>query len=325
MKIAVTGVTGHIGINMVHALIKQGYQLNIIYRNPEKIKILDGLALKKKQGDILNTPFLINAFAGMDAVVHLAGVISIDGEPDGSVMKTNVEGTRSVVSACLKNKIKKLVHFSSVHALKYNHLSPVVNENSPYADSQSFSYDYSKALGELEIIKGIEQGLDAYILNPTGVIGPHDYFNARTGELFIKLFTGKMPALIYGGFDWVDVRDVINAAIFILENGAPSRRYLLAGNFAEFKKVASLCEEISGVRSPRFILPIGLASLGLPFIKMAQLFSKQTPLYTAESLAIIKNANRNYSSELAKKELNYQVRPLKNSIQDIYDWWKNSR
>ena len=323
MKIAITGATGHIGINMVFTLISKGYDLRIIFRNPKKIKILDGLTFEKRQGDILDTSFLNAALEGIDVAIHLAGVISINGDPNGLVMRTNVEGTRSVVSACLKNNIKKLIHFSSVHAFKYNQKTPIVNENTPYANHRSFIYDQSKALGELEIIKSIEQGLNAYILNPTAVIGPHDYFNARSGELFIKLFTGKMPALIKGGFNWVDVRDIINATLYILENDAPSRRYLLTGHFAEFREIAATCEEVSGVKAPQFILPISFALLGLPFIRLVSIFSEKEPLYTNESLAIIKNANRNYSSALAKKELNYTVRSLKESIQDIYDWWKD--
>ena len=323
MKIAITGATGHIGANMVFKFAKKGWQIRAVYRDRKKIEIFNSLNIEKKEGDILDRSFLRKAFAGMDAVIHLAGKISIDGDPDGSVMKTNVEGVRSVVAACLENNIEKLIHFSSVHALKYTHHSPIVNEESPYADQYSFLYDQSKALGELEVRKGIQQGLDAYILNPTAVIGGHDYFSSKTGELFTQLFTGKMPFLIKGGFNWVDVGDLVDTTLFILENGAPNRRYLLGGHFATFAELASMCEEVSGTKKNRFVLPIEWAFRGLPFIRFASKFLNKEPLYTYESLMIVKNANQNYSSELAKKDLGYEPRPLKKSITDLYEWWKN--
>ncbi len=320
MKIAITGTTGHIGANMVIALAERGHSIRAIYRNPKKIKVLNGYSIEKWQGDILDESFLIRAFAGMDAVIHLAAVISINGDPDGKVMETNVEGTRLVVSACVKNKIKKLIHFSSIHAFKYSNKTPIVNESSPYADGRSFIYDQSKALGERVVLQGIKKGLNAYILNPTGVIGPHDYFNSRTGDLFEKLFYRKMPALVQGGFDWVDVRDLTNVVLYILENDPPNRRYLLSGNFASFNELAAICEEISGAKKPLFILPIWMAMLGLPFLRLLESFSNKQPLYTYESLMIVKNANKNYSPALAKKELGYTVRPLKESVQAIYKW-----
>ena len=322
MKIAITGATGHIGLNMIIALSEHGHHIRAIYRNPEKIKLLDGYGIDKLQGNVLDELFLNKAFEGMDAVIHLAGVISINGDPGGNVMKTNVDGVRAVVNACLKNNIKKLIHFSSVHALKYSKKTLIVDEKCPYAGAGSFIYDQSKALGEQEILHGIDKGLNAYILNPTGVIGPHDYFNSLSGELFNKLFSRKMPALVHGGFDWVDVRDVINGVLIILKKDPPNRRYLLSGHFANFKEIANLCEEVSGIKAPRFIIPIQLAMAGLPFSLATDFVLKRKPLYTYESLMIVKNANKNYHSKLAEEELGYTVRPLRETIKDIFDWWK---
>lgn len=325
MKIALTGATGHIGANLTLALIDRGYRLKAICRRPEKMQVLGDLEIEIAEGDILDQAFLMAAFKGVDVVIHLAGKISIQGDPDGSVHETNVLGTRNVVAACLENKVKKLIHFSSIHAFHYTSTSPFVDESSPYANSRSFPYDQSKALGEKEVFKGIEKGLDATILNPTGVIGPHDYFQSRSGELLRRLFEGKMPALIRGGFDWVDVRDLIAATLFIVEYGASSRRYLLKGHWADFKKLAAICQAVSGTKAPALGLPIGLAMLGLPFIRIAQTFTQAPPLYTYESLMIVKNANKRFSSKRAQQELNYTTRPLEESIEDIYIWYKKTR
>ena len=321
MKITLTGATGHIGANMTLALVDKGFQVKAICRKPEKMKVLGDLDIDIVKADVLDKAALVRAFKGTDAVIHLAAKISIEGDRDGSVRKTNVAGTRNVVEACLECGVKKLVHFSSVHAFKYSSHTPLVNENSPPADDRSFSYDQSKALGDKEVFRGIARGLDATILCPTGVIGPHDYFCSRAGELLRKLLAGKMPAIIRGGFNWVDVNDIIAVTLFILENSANSRRYLLAGHWVSFRELAAICQRISGAKAPAVVLPIELAMIGLPFIRIAQAFSKRPPLYTYESLMIIKNDCKNYSSQLAEEELNYTVRPLRESIEAIYRWW----
>ncbi|MEO1258967.1 MAG: NAD-dependent epimerase/dehydratase family protein [Bacteroidota bacterium] len=325
MKIAIIGATGHIGINMTIALARKGFSIKAICRSPQKMKVINEFNINTVKGNILDPSVLNRELSDIDTVINLAGKISINGDPDGSVMQTNVAGTENIVAACLNNNVKKYIHFSSVHAFKYNRHTPIVNEEIPYADTSSFKYDQSKALGEKEVLKGIKKGLNATIICPTAVIGPHDYFNSRSGEMLINLFTGKMPAIVYGGFDWVDVRDIISAVIYILENGAASSRYLLSGHWASFTQLANICQKITGIRSAKIVLPVGVGILGLPFIQLARLFSKKPPLYTYESLMIIKNANRNYSSALAKKELNYKVRPLEESIEDIYKWWKENK
>ncbi|MEM8907126.1 MAG: NAD-dependent epimerase/dehydratase family protein, partial [Bacteroidota bacterium] len=320
--------TGHIGINLTLALLQTGHQVKAICRKPEKMKVLGPLDQSKiilVKGDILRPDDLIQAFQGVDVVIHLAAKISIDGDRDGEVQATNVIGTRNVVQACLENQVKKLIHFSSIHAFAYTRHTTLVDENSPYAGHDAFAYDQSKALGEKEVLKGIAEGLKAIILNPTAVIGPHDYFHSRSGVLLAQLFAGEMPILINGGFDWVDVRDVVNATLFVLQNEVPSNRYVLSGHRASFRQLSELCQSASGIRVSTWVAPLALAFTGLPFIRLAQIFTQIPPLYTYESLMIIKNAKPHFSSFLAQKELNYTPRPLEETIEETYAWLLSNR
>jgi dihydroflavonol-4-reductase len=323
MKIAVTGSTGHIGNNLVRALLKLEYSVTAIYRNQQKISPLSNLNCNKIQGNILDKSFLEQAFSNHDYVIHLAGIISVNGDPDGYVMKTNVEGTKNVVEASLKNNITKLIHFSSNHALKFDATTPIVNEQTPLADSSCIAYDYSKALGEKEVLRGVKNGLNATILNPTSVLGPHDYWNSLQGEMLIKLFKGKMPALISKGFDWVDVRDVVSACIAALEYGKSGERYLIGGSYATPKEIAMICSQFSGVRPPKITLPIWVAKMGLPFVRIQSWATQKPPLYTWEMLKILEDSNRNFSFQKAKAELGYTARPLEETIKDTFDWMKS--
>jgi dihydroflavonol-4-reductase len=323
MKIVVTGSTGHIGNNLVRRLLELGFEVTAIYRNPLKIGSLENLNCKKIQGNILDKPFLNKVFSDHEYVMHLAGIISVNGDPIGNVRNVNVNGTRNVVEASLNNNIKKLIHFSSIHALKFNSTTPIINEHTPLADSTCIAYDYSKALGELEILKGVKKGLDASIINPTAVLGPHDYWGSLQGDMLVKMFKGNMPALVSKGFDWVDVRDVVNAAIDAIEKGKSGEKYLIGGRWATPKEIAEICHQFSGKKPPKVILPIWVAMLGLPFAKLQSYLTNKPPLFTHEMLKILEDSNTNVSIKKAKTELNYKIRPLEETIEDTFEWFKS--
>ncbi|RMF25137.1 MAG: NAD-dependent epimerase/dehydratase family protein [Bacteroidetes bacterium] len=326
MRVAVTGATGHIGVNVVRALTEQGHEVRALYRSPAKRACLEGLPCETRQADILRPDSLQDAFRGVDAVIHLAALISIEGGKGGRVHRTNVEGVRHVVAACLRQGVSRLVHFSSVHAFKFRpNDPPVLDERCPPADASSMAYDRSKALGEQEVLRGVERGLSAVILNPTAVIGPHDHWVSLTGQFFRELFRGTLPALVRGGYDWVDVRDVARAACSALQNGRPGERYLLSGHWADTRRIAEICREVSGVRPPALTLPLWTAYLGLPFLLPLARLTGRRPLYTYESLRTIQLAHPRCDNGKARRELGFRPRPLPDTIQDIYHWLKETQ
>ncbi|HQU61146.1 MAG TPA: NAD-dependent epimerase/dehydratase family protein [Saprospiraceae bacterium] len=321
-KIAVTGATGHIGANMVRGLLNGGFEVRALYHNKDNRRALSGLAVEQCQADVLNPDSLVDAFEGVDAVVHLAAIISLEGDPEGKVMKTNRIGPRNVVQACLACGVQKLIHFSSIHAFQYSALDPAVTEAHPPAGPASFLYDQSKAAGEREIMEGVALGLDAVILNPTAVLGPFDYGASYTGQMLRKLMQGALPALPMGGFDWVDARDLVIATIAALQQGRAGERYILSGHWASARQLAELCGHFSGQKPPRLELPLWAVLLGLPFLKAYSKLTGERLAYTYQSIMVLKHSNRNCSHEKAQRELGYRPRPLKNTIRDIYKWYK---
>ena len=212
MLTAVTDASGHIGANLVRALLKEGRPVRALVNTDRKA--LNNLNVETVQCDVCDPYSLYRAFAGADVVYHLATTIALSMNDWPAVEAVNVTGTRNVVDACLKCGVRRLVHFSSIHALLQEPLNSPVNELRPLVDSEDCPpYDRSKAAGEREVRQGIEQGLDAIILNPTGVIGPHDYKLSYFGEVLLAMAQGKLPALVEGGFDWVDARDVVQGAL----------------------------------------------------------------------------------------------------------------
>jgi dihydroflavonol-4-reductase len=323
MIVTVTGATGHIGANLVRALIKERRQVRALVHHDRKA--LEGLELDIIQGDVTDPASLSQAFAGAEVVYHLAATISLSMSSWSEVEAVNVKGTRNVVEACLKNGIRRLVHFSSIHAMVQVPLDTPVDERRPLVEPHgSPPYDRSKAAGEKEVRQGIEDGLDAVIINPTAVLGPHDYNLSHLGVILLSMARGKMPALVEGGFDWVDARDVVDGAMKAETRAPVGAKYLLSGNYASVCDLARLTEEILAVPQPRFVCPLWLARASAPLVTTFNQLAGNRQLYTSVSIRALSNCNRNISHERAMRELDYQPRSLRDTLRDTFRWFQDT-
>lgn len=319
MTIAVTGATGHIGANLVRTLINKGLPTRcLVHVNCQAI---DGLDTEKVQGDVRDIDSLCRAFQGVDVVYHLAASISLSMADWPRLEEINVNGTRNVVEACLRTGVRRLIHFSSIHALVQEPLNLPVDESRPLAETRHYPpYDRSKSAAEREVRQGIEKGLDAVIIYPTAVLGPYDFQPSFFGEALLAIARRKLPALVTGGFDWVDVRDVVAGAMLAEEKAPTGARYLLSGHWLSMCDIANMIGEIAGVTINKFVCPLWLAHIGAPFIKGMSRLNGKRPLYTSVSLRALKS-NRHISHERASKELGYQPRPFRETLADTLHWF----
>jgi dihydroflavonol-4-reductase len=236
----------------------------------------------------------------------------------------NVAGTGNVVEACLRCGVRRLVHFSSIHALVQEPMDIPVDEQRPLVESRRYPpYDRSKAAGEKEVRQGIERGLNAIIINPTAVLGPYDYAPSHLGQALLTLAQGRLPTLVDGGFDWVDARDVVKGAICAEERAPTGAKYLLSGHWASMCDLAAMVEEISGVPSPKLVCPLWLAPVGTPFAAAYASVTRTRPLYTRASLMAMRS-NRRMSHAKASRDLGYNPRPLRDTIGDTLRWFEEN-
>jgi dihydroflavonol-4-reductase len=322
MNIAITGANGHVGTNLCSALQQKGHYVRAFcHENDFGLKHINVESFK---GDLLNRDTIQSFLAEIDVVVHLAAKISIKGDPDGSVEKINVEGTRNILEVARNKGIKKFIHFSSIHAFQQYPLDEVLDEMRPTVDSIGFAYDRSKAEGERMVLDSAKNGFDAVVLCPTAIIGPTDYEPSLTGKAMLELYHHQIPALVPGGYNWVDVRDVVNGCISAIENGKSGEKYLLSGQWRSLKEVATLITKCTGVKTTSVMMPFWVAQFGLPFISAFSKITGGEPLYTKESLQIIKNGNRNISNAKARIELGFTSRDLEETIKDLFDWFREN-
>ena len=322
MTVVVTGACGHIGANLVRALIDSGRPVRSLVHVHNRG--IDGLNTESVKGDICDLESLNRAFRDAEVVYHLAACISLSMKDWPQLESINVIGTRNVVEACLRASVKRLVHFSSIHALQGEPLLVPVDESRPLSDSSDFPpYDRSKALGENEVWRGVENGLDAVILYPTGIIGPHDYEPSYLGRALLDMAQHKLPALVMGGYDWVDVRDVVQGAITAEKKATSGERYILSGHWLSISGIADIISEITGTPSPRLTVPLWLARLGVPVVAAMCKLTGKIPLYTSFSLKAL-NSNQNMSHEKASQELGYQPRPFRETLTDTLQWFRDN-
>jgi len=319
MKIAVTGATGHVGANLCRTLVAQGHDVRAVCH--AHTGALDGVAVEIVRADVRDPAAVDAVLAGVERVYHLAAMINIAPADEREIFDINIGGVRNVVAACLKHKVKRLVHFSSIHAFAPRpHDRPIDEERLLTYDPDMPPYDRSKAGGEREVRAGVARGLDAVIVNPTAILGPYDFGPSRMGQVLLDLYHRRLPSLVDGGFDWVDVRDIVDGSIAAGDKGRTGEKYLLSGERRTVRELGQLAQEITGVRVPRFVSPMWLARVGAPFATIAARVARKEPLFTSRSLHALRN-HQWVSHDKATRELGYRPRTLRDTLQATYDWF----
>lgn len=320
--IVVTGATGHLGNVLVRKLLSQNKKLKVIILPGEDTFPLEGLEVQKVEGDVRDPDSLRRAFQGADMVFHCAGIISILPGQNQQLYQVNVLGTRNVVNVCLETKVKRLIYTSSIHALSEPTLGNVFNEARGFDPKNVLGeYSKSKTLGTLEVIKGIEKGLDAVILCPSGIIGPYDYRISEMGKLIVNFTRGKVKAYIDGAYNFVDVRDVAKGHILAGEKGKKGECYILSGQQISVLQLLKFLEEITETKAPLLKAPHQVARVTGFFNVLYCNLMKIKPLFTPFSIDVLAS-NSLVSCQKAQAELGYLSRSIYESVRDTVQWFK---
>jgi dihydroflavonol-4-reductase len=166
------------------------------------------------------------------------------------------------------------------------------------------------------------RGLDVVILYPSAIIGPYDYRQGFPNAGLLAICEGRLWALVEGGFNWVDVRDVAEGALRAGEHAPAGAKYILSGHWASLHDLAELGREITGTPVPRLVFPMWVARIGAPFAAAASRLAGRRPLYTSAALKPL-GGNRNISHARATRELGYQPRPLRETVVETLQWFEN--
>jgi dihydroflavonol-4-reductase len=323
VKVTVTGASGHLGANLVRGLLARGDDVRAatIESPSDCVPGLQGLEVERVHADVRDAESVRRAVAGADLVFHLAAKVSIARWEAPEVWATNARGTRNVVDACLDAGVGRLVHMSSISALDPRPGRLAVLEDRGYSiDHRLSAYDRSKAAGEQAVADGVRRGLDAVVLNPTGMLGPWDTAPSLIGAVLLGLWNGRYSSMVQGGMNWVDVRDVANAALAASQCGRTGERYLVGGSWVRVNELMSIAARTGGVEPPSFTAPMWLARLGAPFASTWYRVTRRSPRFTREALQMLERY-RLVLDARAYDELDHRPRPIERTLEDTYAWF----
>ena len=319
MLALVTGGGGRLGNVLVRRLLETGQRVRVLEPG-NRPQSLEGLEIEFVSGSVLAADDVANALEGVDLVYHLAAKIDLRPKKDPMMVPINVDGTRTVVEACLARGVR-LVHTSSHHAVVREPLEEPLTEERPLALDEKCEYHRSKAVGETIVLDACARGLDATIVNPGSMIGPHDYEPSMIGAALIDMYFGRVPVLLELLSDYVDVRDVAEGMIAAAEKGRVGERYFLTGDVIPIMEMVSLYGELTGAKVPTRALPLWFGWVLLPFALAGSAVTKKDPFITADMLrASVSNAV--VSRDKAYRELGYTIRPLRESLADAVEWYR---
>lgn len=322
MKIAVTGASGHVGANLCRMLTDRGHEVKALIHT--STKGIENIGLEFVYGEINSEADLRKLCSGCETVFHLAACISIR-KNDDHCLKINADSCVTLLKAAKAEGVRRIIHFSSIHAFEQDPLEIELDETRSLALKGGASYERSKALGQKIMTEASSPELEVVVLNPTAIIGPNDFQPSLLGNAIIRFFKGQNPSLLPGGYNWVDVRDVCSAAINAAELGVPGESYLLGGSWQSLTTMAATVEKLGGHKAPWLYLPMSVAYIGAIFLNLHATVTKSVPLYTAMSLDTLKHGHKNISSKKAAAALGFSPRPFEETMADTINWFKENK
>lgn len=257
--ILVTGGTGLVGSHLIKHLIEKGEKVRALKRNSSNLKVFEKYLnaphlaeqVEWAEGDVLDVFSIEDALKGVEQVYHAAAMVSFEKSAVDRMKKVNIEGTANVVNACLNGGIHKLCHVSSVAAIGRSKSDEVITEDSQWENDNSNSeYAKSKYAAEREVWRGIAEGLNAVIVNPSIILGPADW-TSGSAKLFSNIYKG-LKFYPVGVNAFVDVRDVAEIMVRLMQSPVSAERFILMSENLMYKEVFDAMAEKMNAEAPKY-------------------------------------------------------------------------
>lgn len=322
MTTLVTGATGHLGANLVRALLDRGERVRVLLRQGSPTTAVEGLEVERVYGDLLDQASLQRASSGCDRLYHLAALISIVPADRQRLFSVNVLGTRNLLQAAARAGVERVVHCSSLGAVG-TRASGASDEEEVIHPFDSMDYDLTKALAEHEVLKAVMRGLAVTIVNPSGVVGPRDFKPSLLGQTLLDIATSKLPAYVPGAVDLVPVEAVIDGHLRAMEKGRAGERYILSGELVTLDQLIDWVVDSTGARRPFWRVPPRLI---YPYTRLkdaleCHLFPNFRPRYTTQTLKVLAQPKRGDHSK-ARAELGYRPGSVREALDRALAWYR---
>lgn len=314
--ILVTGATGFLGTELIQQLTAQNFKIRALKRSTSTIpNLLKGnLLVDWVEADINDLEDLADAFEEVIQVYHCAAFVSFDPKDKAKLLKINIEGTSNVVNLCL-NHNARLVHVSSIAALGDAKKGAQITEKDFWEyNANVHSYAISKYEGEMEVWRGVAEGLDAVIVNPAVIIGKNAGYNG-SGAIF-KLVKDGLKFYTDGATGIVDVEDVAKAMILLMNSEISAERYTLSASNLHYKDFFAQIANGFGLKAPSIAAKPWMLGIAWRAAKLASIFTRKAPSLTKDAAKSSFNLSY-YSNEKIKNTIEIDFKPLEKSILEV--------
>ena len=321
MDVLVTGATGFVGANVARLLVAHGHRVRVLARPASSLRALEGCPVVVRRGDVLEADSVARAVAGCAQVFHVAGDYRLWAPDPSEIYRNNVDGTRTVLEACARASVERVVYTSSIATLGLPTDGGSGTEATPVRlDDMIGPYQRSKFLAERVAEEYAAGGLPVVIVNPSAPFGPWDVKPTPTGQLVLDYIRGRLFATIDTGFNAVHVADVAHGHLLAAARGRVGEKYILGGENHSLTDIVRMLARITGIRAPRARVPhalvylVALASEGLARV------TRHSPHVTLTGARIARR--RMYvSADKAVRELGLSQTPVEQALRDAVDWF----
>jgi dihydroflavonol-4-reductase len=321
----VTGATGFVGSHVARALIEQGANLRVLVRGNSNLKNIQDLKADLVIGDLRDPASLEKGIAGCDVVFHVAADYRLWVRDPEEMYRANVEGTRAILEAACKNRVRRVVYTSSVATIGFTRNGQPADENSPVSlDNMIGPYKRSKFMAEQVAIQAARAGQDVVIVNPSTPVGERDIKPTPTGRIIVDFLKKKFPAYVDTGLNLVDVKECALGHISALEEGRSGERYILGGQNLTLKQILDKLAAITGLPSPRIRVPyvLALATGVMDEIVTGRIRGRE-PRATIDAVRMGRK-KMFVSSAKAERELGWKRVPVDGALRRAAEWFREN-
>ncbi|HEX9405560.1 MAG TPA: hopanoid-associated sugar epimerase [Steroidobacteraceae bacterium] len=322
MKALVTGATGFVGAAVARALSAAGWQVRVLARSGSNRSNLQSPAWEVVEGDLADLQSLERALEGCTGLFHAAADYRLGARDPTQLYRTNVEGTRRILSAARTAGVTRIVYTSSVATIGIPSDGSPGDERTPVAESHMIGhYKRSKYLAEEVARDAARTGMSVVIVNPSTPVGPGDIKPTPTGQLVLDAASGRMPAYVDTGLNIVHVDDVAAGHLLAFERGRAGERYILGGEDMTLQTILGQIARLVGRAPPRIRLPYAAV---LPVAYLAEGFAKISGRSGRVTLEGVRMSRKRmfFSSAKAVSELGYRWRPPLQAFEDALRWYR---
>lgn len=313
MAYVIIGATGHIGNNLVRMLVEESQEVKVLVRKIDRS--IENLNVTYIVGDVLNKEFLLKNINKNDIVIHLAGIIDIKNKLQKETNDINYLGTVKVVNASIEKNAKRLVYLSTVDCIYKDTMDEVVKEPTRMrVEMFNQNYPISKAKATEYVMRKMNEkhNTTIAIVYPSCVFGINDYKPSAIGRVILDSINGKMQFGINGGYNFIDVVDLVKA-IITLSKMDNNDSYILSGYNITVRKMYETINKVLGVNKKIRNVPMFLVKLAIPFVSYLSNFTLKT---------ITENCN--YDNSKAVEELGFSLTSFEESMKNTIEWFKDN-